>query len=152
MRNIHCDKPVTAYQSRIRIVAAKNTVRNPRTPHCSFYQLPVLYLLSSGNYCCSLFHRTVHNPCILGSRMHRIYTFTVNTRIYEHLIARARHLCRLGNHLKRIFLCSVSASCSFLIHINLHFLLLLLFIFTEHIFISLLPHRPSYPLPAYPGK
>ena len=125
---VGCDKPVTADQCRIWIVIPKQSVRNARCPHITFQMLPVIHNFRTGNHSFSRFHRTVHNSCILTSRIRRIYIFPIYARRYKHLVAGPCNFCRLGNRLKWIFLLPISASHSISIYINLHFSL------TSHFF------------------
>ena len=128
MCRVGCDKPVTADQCRIWIVIPKQSVRNARCPHITFQMLPVIHNFRTGNHSFSRFHRTVHNSCILTSRIRRIYIFPIYARRYKHLVAGPCNFCRLGNRLKWIFLLPISASHSISIYINLHFSL------TSHFF------------------
>lgn len=120
-----CGKTLFA---NIWIVIPKQSVRNARCPHITFQMLPVIHNFRTGNHSFSRFHRTVHNSCILTSRIRRIYIFPIYARRYKHLVAGHCNFCRLGNRLKWIFLLPISASHSISIYINLHFSL------TSHFF------------------
>ena len=67
------------------------------TPHLTTFIFPVLYLLRTGNDCFAVSCSLIHDSCILGTAVCRLYPFSVHARVYRNRISRYSNLCGFGD-------------------------------------------------------